>query len=96
MLETLFAAARIGAICVLINARLAPGEAEFVLSDCEASALVFGREQADAAVTVATRIGIDVIVDVDDTGAGQPYAQITAHDPVAEVNCGLDDPAVLM
>ena len=32
LLETLFASTRIGAICVLVNARLAPAEAEYILT----------------------------------------------------------------
>ncbi|MCC9195194.1 long-chain fatty acid--CoA ligase [Arthrobacter sp. zg-Y916] len=97
LLETLFAATRIGAVCVLVNARLAPAEAEYILQDSGASVLFFGRDQAEATGLIAGRIPASVLVDVDGTGAGTAYAQLPGDSvPVPEVCCGLDDPAVLM
>lgn len=96
LLETLFATVRIGAICVLLNARLAPGEAEYILQDSGSSVLFFGREQAEATAMIADDIPAAVLVDVDGVGTGQSYERIGAVPPVPEVARGLDDPAVLM
>ena len=98
LLETLFATTRIGAICVLVNARLAPAEAEYILQDSGAALLFFGQEQAEAARMITERIPARLLVDVDGTGAGTPYGQMPEEEarPVPEACCGLDDPAVLM
>lgn len=97
LLEVLFATTRIGAICVLVNARLAPAEAEYILQDSDASVLFFGAEQAESTALIAQSIPADVLVDVDGTGAGMAYAQLPEDvASVPEVRCGLDDPAVLM
>jgi fatty-acyl-CoA synthase len=96
LLETLFATTRIGAVCVLVNARLAPGEAQYILQDSGASVLFFGQDQAEPVTMIADRIPAGVLVDVDGTGTGPSYAQLPAADPVPEARCGFDDPAVLM
>lgn len=97
LLETLFASTRIGAICVLVNARLAPAEAQYILQDSAASVLFFGREQSEATEMIAEKIPAAVLVDVDGTGVGPTYPQLPADvAPVPEINCGLDDPALLM
>jgi len=98
LLETMFATTRIGASCVLLNARLAPAEAEYILNDSGAAVLFFGREQAEATEKIAGRIRANVLVDIDGTGkAGTKYGEIPV-DVVAvpEVSCGLEDPALLM
>ncbi|MBO0908334.1 acyl-CoA synthetase [Arthrobacter sunyaminii] len=98
LLETLFATTRIGAISVLVNARLAPAEAEYILKDSGALVLFFGREQAEATRMIAERIPAGVLVDIDGTGTAEvAYGQLPVDSqPVPEANCGLDDPAVLM
>lgn len=47
LLECLFAAGRIGAITVLINARLSRHETHYILQDCGASVLLLGAEQLE-------------------------------------------------
>jgi acyl-CoA synthetase (AMP-forming)/AMP-acid ligase II len=98
LLETLFASTRIGAVCVLVNARLAPGEAEFILRDSTPAALFFGREQAESVAVIAKGIPPRVLVDVDATGFGISYGSVMDDDadPVPEVASGLDDPALIM
>ena len=98
LLETLFASSRIGAICVLVNARLAPAEAEYILKDSGAAVLFFGRDQAEATGMIAGRIPASVLIDIDGTGtAGTKYGQLPLDlEPVPEVCCGLEDPAMLM
>lgn len=96
LLETLFAATRLGAVCVLINARLATSEAEYILRDSGASALFFGRDQSAGAVTAAGRSSVTVLVDVDGSGAGTNFTDIESALSVPEACCGLDDPAVIL
>lgn len=45
LLETLFATGRIGAVAVILNARLSPREVDYILGDCTPRALVLGEEQ---------------------------------------------------
>ncbi|GAA2029225.1 hypothetical protein GCM10009720_06370 [Yaniella flava] len=47
LLTTLFAAARIGAITVLLNARLSPAEISFMLADSDTALLIHGSEVSD-------------------------------------------------
>lgn len=96
LLETLFATTRLGAICVLVNARLAPAESKFILQDSGASVLVFGAEQAEATMMIANDIPATMLLDVDGTGAATAYADLPGSPPVEEFPCNLDDPAVLM
>jgi len=42
--ETYFAAAKIGAVLVPLNIRLAPPELDFILRDCSVSTFIFGRD----------------------------------------------------
>lgn len=98
LLESIFAAARIGAIAVLLNARLAPAEAEFILNDSEPKVLLYGQEQAGAINIISERIYPDTLVDIDGADPSVVYYGDLEldHDPVNEVNSSLDDPAVLM
>lgn len=56
-----YAALRIGAIAVSVNTRLSRSEIEFILSDCDAKALVFteGTNATDAMVDVAFHVSFD-------------------------------------
>lgn len=96
LLETLFAVTRIGAICVLVNARLAPKEAEYILTDSGAAVLFFGQDQAESVSMIADTIPAEVFVDVDGIGTAQRYDRLPSAAPVQEIPCGFDDPAVLM
>lgn len=96
LLETLFAATRLGAVGVLINARLTGTEAEFILRDSGATALFFGREQADDVLEAAENVGVELLVDVDNSGRAQDYSGTSSPNEVAEVNSSLDDPAVIL
>lgn len=96
LFEALFATTRIGAICVLVNARLAPDEAAYILGDSEATVLFFGSDQATAVQLIAEKIPARVLVDVDATGLGLSLAELPREASVSEVNRSFDDPAVLM
>ncbi|WCE41134.1 long-chain fatty acid--CoA ligase [Brevibacterium sp. BDJS002] len=96
LLETLFAATRLGAVAVLINARLTGTEAEFILRDSGATALFFGREQAEDVLEAAEHVGVELLVDVDNSGRARDYSGTSSPNEVAEVNSGLDDPAVIL
>lgn len=96
LLETLFAATRLGAVGVLINARLTRTEAEFILRDSGATTLFFGREQAEDVLEAADAVGVRLLIDVDDSGRAQDYSGTSSSNDIAEVNCDLDDPAVIL
>jgi fatty-acyl-CoA synthase len=56
-LEAVFAAARVGGICVPINLRLAPREIAFLLDDCRPAALLHEHDQADVVDRALQRAG---------------------------------------
>ncbi|MPV88170.1 acyl-CoA synthetase [Georgenia ruanii] len=58
LLETFFATAQLGAIWVIINARLAPAEVEYILTDSGASVVVHGAEHAEHAARLAHLAGV--------------------------------------
>jgi fatty-acyl-CoA synthase len=108
LLETLFAAGKIGAITVLINARLARAEVDYILRDSGAVLLIHGAED------------LELIESLDRSGKGHPSLRETVLvDATAEagssssigfealleagssaeavhVPVGLDDPCLIM
>jgi O-succinylbenzoate-CoA ligase len=59
-LETFFAIAKLGAVCVPLNWRLVADELQFILKDSGARTLVFGAEFAQTVAELARRGGTDV------------------------------------
>ncbi|GHG60872.1 acyl-CoA synthetase [Sinomonas cellulolyticus] len=97
LLETLFATARIGAVAVLVNARLTAPEAKFILTDSGASVLFFGREQAVSVAEITAALAECHLVDVDAVGSGLSMQDLPDDLPATpEVTRGLEDPAILM
>lgn len=96
LLETLFASLRIGAVCVLLNSRLAPGEAEYILQDSRASVLFFGQEQSEGVRMVSAEALASTLIDIDGVGGGIAYAETRGAPPVPEAPRGLDDAAIIM
>jgi acyl-CoA synthetase (AMP-forming)/AMP-acid ligase II len=102
LLEMLFAAGRMGAIIVLINARLSAGEVEYIAHDSGISLLAYGREQVEIARTVVEATGIDLSLNVDKVGEGEAFSRDyeeflqtgTEHSQFAEVN--FDAPCLIM
>lgn len=98
LIESLFACARLGAIFVLVNARLAHDEVDFIMSDSGADTLLFGSEQAAIAASYLERRSVRNLIDVDGVGIGTRFDELVSagapDHPVAAV--GLDDPAIIM
>jgi fatty-acyl-CoA synthase len=104
--ETLFAAARLGAIFVPLNTRLAPPEIAFMLDDCAPDVLVVGAglEEAAAAALAASARAARVLHLDPSPGGGFPgpgYEEaIAAHGGAvavpATVDVTLDDPALIL
>lgn len=71
-LEVFFASARIGAVLVPLNVRLAPAELDYILDDCSVSALIYGNGFEDKLAKLETlpyikvRIGTTKRSDTDD------------------------------
>jgi len=102
-LETLYACGQLGAIWVPVNARLAPPEAEYVLTHSGASVVVHGRDHGDLADALRDRLtGVRTWVAAEPPTAGGadslPYEELLAaaapdhrDEPV-----GLEDPCLIM
>lgn len=100
LLETFFATARLGAIWVIINARLAPAEVEFILRDSGASVVVHGAEHAEHARRLAALDVQWVAVDGGDGGAPGAVAleDLIAAGSAEEIDEAVDwdSPAMIM
>lgn len=93
LLTTLFAASRIGAITVLLNARLSPAEISFLLEDSGASLLIHGSDTAD----VVARVNPQLHENVTTVGvSSQAFDQLFSNEPVPHIAVGLEDPCLLM
>jgi fatty-acyl-CoA synthase len=102
-LETLYACGQLGAIWVPVNARLAPPEAEYVLTHSGASVVVHGRDHGGLADALRDRLpGVRAWVAAEPpTGGGAdslPYEELLAGaEPEArDEPVSLDDPCLVM
>jgi len=68
VLEIQFAAARLGAIFLPLNWRLAEPELTYILADATPTVLFHSREFTPVARSLATKLGIDVVIDLADGG----------------------------
>jgi fatty-acyl-CoA synthase len=97
-LEAVFAAARIGGICVPINLRLSPREIAFLLDDCRPAALLHEADLGDivssackrASHTPPLRIPVGAAPDAYEIGIATARVHTGCH-PVTR-----DDPMMLM
>lgn len=112
LLEVLFAAGRIGAVAVLVNARLARHEAEYILTDSGATLLFHGAEQQSLVESLDSSMlpSLSKIINVDvtnDAATGNPagtgeansYRQFISSGDGREpghVSVSLDEPCLLM
>ena len=101
--EVFWAAARLGAIAVPVNFRLAPDEVGFIVDDCGASMLVVDAANSAVAGTVLTsRPDVAVVVTdalpVDVSLRARGLEQLIAEHAAAEQRprVGLDDPAFII
>ncbi len=95
-----FGLGKIGAILVPINHRLAGPEIEYILSDCEAKVLVFGKEFAEVVDSIRNDIPAkDLIAIFDDPpGWAQSYESVIgeASDEEPEEEGGDDDTLTIL
>lgn len=73
-LEAFFAAAKIGAVLVPINSRLAAEEIRFIVEDCRPKGLIFSPEYAAVAALIAERAGVGKLLMIDTVGAAAEAA----------------------
>lgn len=99
LLETLFAAGRIGAIAVILNARLAPAEVDYILGDSTPSLLIVGSGQEPMLANLDPQ-NVPARVLVVEAAASDPRsfeAFRAVENPTApDVKVGLDDPCLIM
>ncbi|MFD1504344.1 long-chain fatty acid--CoA ligase [Georgenia yuyongxinii] len=105
LLETFFAVGQLGAIWVIINARLTAPEVEYILADSGATVVVYGPEHAGHAAKLAHLPGVRtwVAVEPDDGAADAPSSALSyeaflaagATDVIDEP-VSWDDPAMIM
>jgi acyl-CoA synthetase (AMP-forming)/AMP-acid ligase II len=97
LLETFFATAQLGAIWVIINARLAAPEVEYILANSGARAVVFGTDHHEHVRAIGHLESVETWLQVDDLpvenlpddGAGAAGTPpVRAGDPV-EVSSGV-------
>ena len=94
LLETFFATAQLGAIWVVVNARLAPDEVAYVLRDSGARVVVHGSEHGATAERIAPGLpGVGSWVDV---GAGYEALLSDAAEDEIDEPVTWDDPALIM
>ncbi|WP_428266087.1 AMP-binding protein [Haliangium sp.] len=66
-MRTLFGAAKIGAVNVAVNWRLAPPEIAYIVNDSQARVFVFGAEYADTVAAIADSLtGVDKLIVIGD------------------------------
>ncbi|MCG3141325.1 MAG: Long-chain-fatty-acid--CoA ligase FadD13 [Anaerolineae bacterium] len=98
-LECFFGLAKIGAMVVPLNWRLAPPELAFIANDAGIRALVYGAEYASAVAALRGSISAATYVAVGDAPAGDySYAALTADASAQEPPTvgAADDPLVIM
>ncbi|MCT2006386.1 long-chain fatty acid--CoA ligase [Micrococcus lylae] len=99
LLETFFAANLAGATAVLVNPRLAPAEAEFIVDDSGAAFLVYGADQEASVRRIAAGEKAPHLLSVEGTGGpGEEYEAVLASasgEPV-DADVADDDVALIM
>ncbi|MCZ7422686.1 long-chain fatty acid--CoA ligase [Verrucosispora sp. WMMA2121] len=99
-LRVMFGAARLGAVFVPVNTRLAPPEVTHVLTDCGARVLIHDPEFADrVAAAIGTGPSPRVVVTGEGTADRPGLTRLlgtTAADARAAVAVSLDDPAAII
>ncbi|MEH3076749.1 MAG: long-chain fatty acid--CoA ligase [Quadrisphaera sp.] len=99
--EAMFATARLGAVFVPLNTRLAAPELAFMLADCDAGALIStpalaGRADEAAAGSAQPLVRVRVGAD-GEGGAGDGFEELLDAPPLTDLPAvGLDDPALIV
>jgi fatty-acyl-CoA synthase len=96
-LALVFACARIGAICVPLNWRLAPPEHRYILQNAEASVLFCEAAFRDGVETIRADLADCALIGFDFAGAGwRGYAGLLQVDRKAPRRGRRDDPALVV
>ncbi|HEV7898528.1 MAG TPA: long-chain fatty acid--CoA ligase [Planosporangium sp.] len=98
ILETLFAAGVIGAVCVPLNMRLAGPELAYNLSDSGTDVLVYAPEQAEVVDAIRADVPVREFVALAGSDRDTGYEALIASsgaDPIDEA-VGLDDTCLIM
>lgn len=72
-LEAFYAAAKIGAVLVPINFRLAPEEVRFIIEDCQPAGLIFAPEFAAVAGFLAEKTPLQKFLMIDSVGLSDSH-----------------------
>jgi fatty-acyl-CoA synthase len=100
--ETIMAAAKLGAILVPLNWRLAPTELSFILNDSGAETLLFHPELADLANSVKETTGLkrQIILGSEETAGTKAYETLleprSDEEPKPDAVPGLNTPHIIM
>jgi len=101
-LEIFFACAKIGAIVVPINFKLALPEIRYIVADCTPRVLIYSAEFTEKALQLSAASGTVVrfLRHGESGGPGRALAELTAsfsdEEPVPEAEVALQDPLVIM
>ena len=100
-IEVVFALAKLGAIIVPLNYRLAPPELEYILNDSGARVIVFSTDLSFMLETIRENIGVERYVRVggEDTQPDEDYDKLLADASEAEpliAPTTIDDPLIIM
>lgn len=100
MLECFFGLARIGAIVVPFNWRLAPAEIAYIGNDAGITTFVYGHECSEAAEAVRDDLQADIFVALSgqSSNGDHVYEHLLAKQPdtTPPTECSADDPVVIM
>lgn len=100
--ETIMAAAKLGAILVPLNWRLAPTELAFILNDSGAETLLFHPELTDLADSVKEKTGLKrrIILGTGETAGAKAYEPLlelqTDEEPNPDAAPDMDTPHIIM
>lgn len=102
-LEVAFAIAKLGAVIVTINNRLAPPEVGYIINDSGAKALIVSEselENAQAAVKEAPKLQHMIGIGITDVPGIEDYEVLVSrgseHEPVHDTPIRYDDPVMLL
>ncbi|MEW5889850.1 MAG: long-chain fatty acid--CoA ligase [Pseudomonadota bacterium] len=93
-----FAAAKIGAVAVILNWRLQPAELAYILSDCGARALLYDAAFAATVDGLRGRIGVEIFMCKGGKSSDHDYDEIVETERRAPppTEAGGSDPALIM
>ena len=100
--ETIMAAAKLGAILVPLNWRLTPTELAFIIEDSGAETLLFHPDLLETANGLRDKAGLKhrVVIGREEMGGAEAYEQLlepqTDDEPIPDTTPDLDTPHIIM